>query len=262
MTGEKKKKAPNLAEEKKLWQRGYRAVVGLDEVGRGPLAGPVTAAAVTVRQFPISNVELRARKAQWATGLYWGNHVALRNFQRKVAWQPRCFTQFPKKSKTPNPRTLNKIRDSKKLTVEQRERWYEFLTTHPDIKWGIGSVSEKIIDRINILAATKLAMKKALEDLGKKGVQAEYLLLDGNFLLEGSALSQKAVVRGDEKIWSCAAASVIAKVTRDRLMQKYHQKYPRYGFARHKGYGTLTHRQAVRQYGPCEIHRRSFRGIR
>lgn len=154
--------------------------------------------------------------------------------------------------------TINNIRDSKRLSQKQREQWYKLLVRHPNIKWGIGLVSEKIIDRINILAATKLAMKQALAELAKKGVVADYLLLDGNFLLEGLSLSQKAVVRGDAKIWSCAAASIIAKVTRDRMMVKYHQKYQQYGFDRHKGYGTRAHMAALKQHGPCAIHRKSF----
>lgn len=205
-------KNPDFLYEARLWQQGYNFVVGLDEVGRGPLAGPVCAAAVMVNS----------------------------------------------KSEILNSKQTQNIKDSKKLSAKRREGWYEFLTTNPDIKWGIGLVSEKIIDRINILEATKLAMKQALVDLAKKGVAADYLLLDGNFILEDISLSQKAVVRGDAKIWSCAAASIIAKVTRDRLMQKYHEKYPQYGFDKHKGYGTKQHLDALRKDGPCEIHRRSF----
>ncbi len=212
-----KAKSPNLREEQKLWQQGYDFVVGLDEVGRGPLAGPVCAAAVCVTQTAAAQCQVPSDKCK-----------------------------------------VKNIRDSKKLSANQREQWYKFLTTQANIKWGIGLVSEKIIDRINILAATKLAMKKALEDLEKKGVPADYLLLDGNFLLEGLSLSQKAVKRGDEKIWSCAAASIIAKVTRDRLMVKYHQKYPDYGFDKHKGYGTRMHFAALNKHGPCAIPRRSF----
>ena len=101
-------------------------------------------------------------------------------------------------------------------------------------------------------------MKLALEDLAQKGVAAEYLILDGTFLLDGLDINQKAVVRGDERIWSCAAASIIAKVTRDRLMLKYHQKYPAYGFDRHKGYGTRAHMATIKAYGTCSAHRQSF----
>jgi len=238
-----KAKSPTLAEERKLWQQGYDFVAGLDEVGRGPLAGPVVACAVCKKS---SSPQLRG-------GLRWGG-VKIRN-QPLTASSGHLFSSEERWG-------LNNIRDSKKLSAGQRERWYEFLTTHSDIKWGIGSVSEKVIDRINILEATKLAMKRALEDLAKKGARAEYLLLDGNFLLKDLSLSQKAVVRGDEKIWSCAAASIIAKVTRDRLMIKYHQKFPVYGFDRHKGYGTRAHFSALKQHGPCAIHRLSFAPFR
>jgi len=212
-----KLKLPNFKEEQKLWQQGYDFVVGLDEVGRGPLAGPVIACAFC--------------------------------FCKKQNAQAKLKTQ---NSKLKN---LENIKDSKKLSANQRAKWFEFLTTHSDVKWGIGIVSEKTIDRINILEATKLAMKRALENLK---VDANYLLLDGNFLLDELSINQKAVVRGDAKIWSCAAASIIAKVTRDRLMIKYHQKYPAYGFDKHKGYGTAQHFAAIKQHGPCAIHRLSF----
>ncbi len=205
------KNYPNFNEEKKCWRRGYKNVVGLDEAGRGPLAGPVTAAAVTVRQFPISNF------------------------------------QFPK------------IRDSKKLSAKQREQWYKILTKHPDIIWGVGIVSEKIIDKINIFEATKLAMKKAV---GALQCQQDFLLIDGRDTLEDLYISQKAIIKGDEKVFSCAAASIIAKVTRDQLMLKYAKKYPQYGFEKHKGYGTRQHCEILRKHGPCKIHRRSFRPIK
>jgi len=209
----------NFEAEKKLWQQGCRHVAGLDEVGRGPLAGPVCAAAVILSP----------------------------EFESLNSKQPQDH-----KCKIQN------IKDSKKFSPKQREQWYAFLTGCPGLKWGVGLVSEKIIDRINILEATKLAMKRALVDLEKKGGQAEYLLLDGNFLLEDLNISQKAVTRGDEKIWSCAAASIIAKVMRDRLMAKYSRKYPEYGFDRHRGYGTKEHLVAIKKQGACPIHRLSF----
>lgn len=196
----------DFSEEKKLWQKGCEFVVGLDEVGRGPLAGPVVAGAVCIKK----------------------NNL---------------------------PAFMENIRDSKKLSQKQREGWYKFLTQQPEIKWGIGLVSEKIIDQINILEATKLAMKQAVVALK---IEPDYLLLDGNFLLEDLSISQKAVVRGDEKVISCAAASILAKVTRDRLMEKYDAKYPEYGFKKHRGYGTAQHLAAIEQHGPCAIHRLSF----
>ena len=207
----KNKKYANFKEESNLWKHGYRVVVGLDEAGRGPLAGPVTAVAVMVRKFP--------------------------NF---------LIPQFPK------------IKDSKKLTPKQRKYCYKLLTRNEYIKWGIGIVSEKVIDKINIFEATKLAMKKAIEALG---VEPEHLLIDGTFTLEDLMVSQKAIIRGDEKVFSCAAASIIAKVTRDRIMLRYAKKFPQYGFDKHKGYGTKFHFHALKEHGPCYIHRKSFRPI-
>jgi len=225
---------PDLREEQKLWQQGYDFVAGLDEVGRGPLAGPVCAVAVCVGfSFPPCK-------------------GGFRGLEKNINQQININPPSPPLRKGGG---LSDIRDSKKLSANQREKWFEFLTTHSDVKWGIGIVSEKIIDRINILEATKLAMKRAIESLK---IEPDYLLLDGNFLLDNMSINQKAVVRGDAKIWSCAAASIIAKVTRDRLMLNYHQKFPQYGFDKHKGYGTKQHLSAIKQYGPCAIHRLSF----
>jgi ribonuclease HII len=156
-------KYPNFNEEKQLWKRGYNFVAGLDEAGRGPLAGPVVAAAVLIDK------------------------------NAKIG--------------------LEGINDSKKLSEKQREEYYNILVNNKDVKWGIGIVSEKIIDKINILQATKLAMEVALVDLNP-----DYLLLDGNFKIN-SIVRQMPVVGGDGKVFSIAAASIIAKVTRDRMMQ-------------------------------------------
>jgi len=212
-----KQKLPNLAEEQKLWRYGYRFVIGLDEAGRGPLAGPVCAAAVCIAA-----------------------NLKFSSFERYLVG--RKIKDF-------------KIKDSKKLSAKQRETWYEILTTHHDINLGIGIISEKVIDKINIFEATKLAMKKAIELLK---VSPEFLLIDGTFILEDLQINQKAVKRGDEKIFSCAAASIIAKVTRDRLMMRYAKKYPEYNFEKHKGYGTKQHFAALKKYGPCSIHRLTF----
>src|SRR3989344_3469010 len=200
-----------LQEEKKLWKKGYNKVCCLDEAGRGPLAGPVTAAAVVYR-LPMSVK----------------------------------FTDIGSLS------AFSGIRDSKKLSPKKRERFYKILTNHPAIKWGIGIVSEKIIDKINILEATKLAMKKALEKL-----KADYLILDGKMELD-LPISQKSIVKADEKVFSCAAASILAKVTRDRIMMRRHKKYPQYRFDLHKGYGTKLHYRMLKRYGSCQIHRKSF----
>jgi ribonuclease HII len=177
---------PSLREEKKLWKKGYKVVVGLDEAGRGPLAGPVVAAAVYI----IPNSEL----------------------------------QIPK------------LRDSKKLTPRKREEFFRLIVKNHNIKWGIGKVSEKVIDKINIFEATKLAMKRAIKSLERKlKRKANFLILDGNFKID-LKIPQKSIIKGDEKVLSCAIASIIAKVTRDKIMEKYAKKFPEYGFEKHKGY--------------------------
>ena len=227
-------KYASLDEEKKLWKKGFKCVAGLDEAGRGPLAGPVVAGAVMVKisnfQFPISN--------------------------------KFSIDQFLK------------LRDSKKLSAKQREEFYKIITNHPEIKWGVGVVSEKIIDKINILEATKLAMVKAVKDLETKHgylgcptsplilgdvrhPDIDFLILDGNFKID-SPIPQKSIIKADEKVFSCAAASIIAKVTRDRIMMRYHKKYPQYGFDMHKGYGTSYHFKMLEKHGFCKIHRKSF----
>ena len=201
-------KYPNLTEEKNLWKRGFNLVVGLDEVGRGPLAGPVVAAAVLIK----------------------ANSKIL----------------------------LEGINDSKKLSEKQRNYFYKILTDSKNIKWGIGIVSEKVIDEINILQATKLAMQKAVKQLQKKiNKKIDCLILDGNFKIKYD-VSQKSIIKGDQKVISISAASIIAKVTRDRIMEKFHKKYPQYGFNKHKGYGTSLHIEMIKKHAPCKIHRKSF----
>jgi len=199
---------PNFEEEKILWKKGFKYVVGLDEAGRGPLAGPVVAAAVIF-------------SAQGGPASGW-----------------------------------KKINDSKKLSEKQRDYLYKILTKHKCIKWGVGIVSEKVIDKINILEASKLAMKKAVKNL-----RSDFLLLDGNFKIK-SDTPQKSIIKGDQKVMSIAAASIIAKVTRDKIMEKYHKKYPQYGFDKHKGYGTELHIKMIEKFGPCAIHRKSFQPVK
>lgn len=216
-------------EIKKLHKQGYKRVAGLDEAGRGPLAGPVVAAAMTATRELVIN-------------------------SKKLAG----------------------IKDSKKLSAKQREEWYKILIAHSNINYGIGIISEKIIDRINILEATKLAMTKAIHNLEKKiGNRADFLIVDGNFSIRIarsrasrgsirkrlSEYEQKSIVKADEKIFLCMAAGIIAKVRRDRIMKRLHKKYPQYGFDRHKGYGTKVHLRALRKHGACEIHRKSFRPV-
>ena len=196
---------PDFNREGGLYRKGYKTIAGVDEVGRGPLAGPVVAAA--------------------------------------VVFSPEVLGfEFEKKG----------IRDSKTLSGKKREELYEFITQNAQ-GWGVGIVSEKVIDEMNILRASLLAMKKAVEN---------FLLVDGCHTIDDYPASQIAAPHGDETIISISAASIIAKVTRDRMMLDFHQKFPQYGFDRHKGYGTKLHLEKIREYGPCEIHRRSFRPIR
>jgi len=209
-----------------------KIIVGIDEVGRGPLAGPVIAAAVTIRQIPNSKFQ-------------YSKHVS--NFVLRAS----------------NLR----FRDSKKLSPKKREKFYRILTTHPEIEWGIGRVSEKMIDKINIKNAAELAMEKALQNLKSKIKIPKFqifLIIDGNNIknLKLITYNLKLIVKGDEKVFSCAAASIIAKVTRDRIMERYHHRYPRYGFDKHKGYGTKFHFKMLKKYGPCKIHRKTFRPVK
>ena len=190
--------------EREAEHSGYRSVAGVDEAGRGPLAGPVVAAAVVL----------------------------------------------------PPELSLPGLRDSKKMSPALREILYDQIIEQCT-GYGISSVDEKTIDEINILQAALLAMKKAVEQLP---VPADMLLIDGN---RGIACDthQKTIIGGDDASLSIAAASVLAKVTRDRLMERYHEQYPQYEFSQHKGYGTRLHRERIQQYGPCPIHRKTFKGV-
>lgn len=149
-------------------------------------------------------------------------------------------------------KNIKNINDSKKLSEKQREELYEVLTKSPYIRWGAGVVSEKVIDKINILNASKLAMQKSVQKLN-----ADFLMLDGNFAIK-SRIPQASIVKGDAKVMSIAMASIIAKVTRDRIMQKYHKKYPEYNFLQNKGYPTKAHFASLQKYGACKIHRKTF----
>jgi ribonuclease HII len=248
----KNKNSPDFREELKCRKNGCEVVVGLDEVGRGPLAGPVCAAAVCVlKKINSPQPSLKIKEGEKNSSL-----------------TPPSIRRGAPPLKIRGGWKGLKLRDSKQLTAKQREAWYKILTKHPDIRWGIGMVSEKIIDRINIFQATKLAMKKALLALekklaksGAKSCKIDFLLLDGDFTIEELNIRQKAIIKGDERVFSCAAASIIAKVTRDRLMRNYAKKFTEYGFQNHKGYGTKKHLEALRNYGPCILHRRSFRLI-
>ncbi len=191
--------------ERDLHQQGYDFVAGVDEAGRGPLAGPVVAACVVL----------------------------------PVDCDYRIF------------------RDSKKLTPAARERLFQTLHTI-GARIGVGSVSERGIDRHNILQASLLAMRQAVKILPSS---PSYLLVDGKFPVPCS-LPQQALVKGESRSASIAAASIVAKVVRDRMMKCYHAIFPQYNFCKHKGYPTVDHKQRIVKYGPCIIHRRAFRGVR
>lgn len=187
------------------------AIAGLDEAGRGALAGPVVAAAVIL---PL--------------------HDAPRLAQ------------------------LHGVDDSKRLTARQRERLFALIQQHA-LGYGIGQVDAATIDAIGILPATRLAMQAALAELAPR---PDYLLIDGRIRLKQVPIRQEAVVRGDGRSLSIAAASILAKVTRDRLLVQLDAAYPLYGFAQHKGYGTELHRAMLEAHGPCPQHRHSFAPIR
>ncbi len=144
--------------------------------------------------------------------------------------------------------------------MKKREEFYKILTKHPAVKWEIGIVSEKVIDKINIKNAAELAMEKALKKLRCK---PDFLIIDGNHIKNRKlkSINYKLIVKGDEKVFSCAIASILAKVTRDRIMLRYHKKYPRYRFDLHKGYPTKLHFKMLKKYGPCIIHRKSFKPL-
>ncbi len=193
---------PDLVYEKEKRSAGYLRVAGIDEAGRGPLAGPVAAAAVVL---------------------------------------PEGFSH-------------GLLNDSKKLTARRREQLYEELTGADDIRWALSYGEVEEIDSVNILKSTHAAMQRAARALDPA---PDYCLIDG-LPVPGFPIDSEGIVKGDAKSLSIAAASIIAKVSRDRLMIAYADEYPEYGFERHKGYGTKQHLEALRKHGPCPIHRQSF----
>ena len=193
-----------LRYERKARKAGFRYIAGVDEAGRGPLAGPVVACALVLRD-----------------------------------------TRF-----------RNRIDDSKKLTPSARLLAYKEIVRKAH--FGIGTVSERKIDEINIYNATKRAMQEAV---GNLAVKPDLLLVDGNVKFT-TRLRCSHIIKGDSKSLSIAAASIVAKVTRDKVMERLHKKFPRYNFARHKGYGTKEHMARLKEHGPCPIHRRSFNPVK
>ena len=187
--------------ENSLYEKGYTAICGVDEAGRGPLCGPVVAAAVIL----------------------------------------------------PKGKCIEGVNDSKKLSEKKREKLYDDIIENA-VAYGIGMSDVSVIEEVNILNATKLAMKQAIENLK---VKPDYVLIDGNQMID-IAIDAETVVSGDARSESIAAASILAKVTRDRMLVEYDKKYPEYGFAKHKGYGTKAHIEAIGKYGLTKIHRPSF----
>ena len=199
--------------ERGLWQQNLARVAGVDEAGRGPLAGPVVAAAAIL-------------PSRWAeAGL---------------------------------PAELAGLNDSKQLTEAQREKFFTFITACGEIQFAIAQADAAVIDEINILQATHRAMNEALAQLNPLPPHA---LVDGR-PVRTLRVPQTAIVKGDARSYSIAAASVLAKVTRDRLMLAYHAQFPAYGFAQHKGYGTAKHLASIAAHGACSIHRKTFAPLR
>ena len=205
--------ALNFKKEKSIQKRGFENVVGIDEAGRGPLAGPVVAGAVLIKDY--KNVKS----------------------------------------------LLKEVNDSKKISLKTREELFKILINNKSVDWGVGIVSNKIIDKINILNATKLAMRKAVKDLNsklkKENKIIDYLIIDGNFKINAD-IKEESIIKGDEKVLSCASASIIAKVYRDNLMVKFCKKYNNYGLEKNKGYGTKYHIEQIKKFGYSEIHRKTF----
>lgn len=189
-------------EEEKLYNTGLNYICGIDEAGRGPLAGPVVVGAAIL----------------------------------------------PKNS------FIEGVNDSKKVSEKKREILYEKITEEA-IAWSVGIIDQKMIDEVNILNATKLGVTETLTKLKKK---PELILVDALQNMDTLGINYKSIIKGDAKCYCIAAASIIAKVTRDRIMRQWDEVFPEYGFAKHKGYGTKAHIEAIKQYGICPLHRKTF----
>ena len=188
--------------EKKLYEDGVKYIAGIDEAGRGPLAGPVVIGCVIMK--------------------------------------PESFIEY--------------VNDSKKVSETKREMLYKKITEEA-VAWSTGIVDEKKIDELNILNATKKALTDAIDKLE---VKPDVILVDALDKIDTKGIRYISVIKGDAKIYSISAASIIAKVTRDRIMKEYDEVYPEYGFAGHKGYGTAKHIQAIKEHGICPLHRKTF----
>lgn len=188
--------------EQELYKKGINKICGIDEAGRGPLAGPVVVAAVIM----------------------------------------------------PKDSIIEGVNDSKKVSEKKREKLYEEITQKA-IAWGVGIIDQEEIDNINILNATKKGLTTALTQLTEK---PDIILVDALTKINTLGIPYESIIKGDAKSYSIAAASIIAKVTRDRIMRKWDEIYPEYGFEKHKGYGTKAHIEAIQNYGICKIHRKTF----
>ena len=188
--------------ENELYKKGVTKICGIDEAGRGPLAGPVVVAAVIM----------------------------------------------------PEDSMLEGVNDSKKISEKKREKLYDEITESA-IAWGVGIINQKEIDNINILNATKKGLTTALLELTEK---PDIILVDALTGIDTLGIPYQSIIKGDAKSYSIAAASIIAKVTRDRIMREWDEIYPEYGFEKHKGYGTKAHIEVIKNQGICPIHRKSF----
>lgn len=188
--------------ENKLYSEGLKYIAGIDEAGRGPLAGPVVVGIAIMK--------------------------------------PDSF--------------IEGVNDSKKISEKKRELLYEQITNEA-IDWSVGIVDQNEIDEINILNATKKALHMAITNLK---IKPDRILVDALEHIDTCGIPYTSIIKGDAKVYSISAASIIAKVTRDRMMKEYDEIYPEYGFAGHKGYGTAKHIQAIKRYGPCPLHRKTF----
>ena len=188
--------------ETKLYKEGTHYICGIDEAGRGPLAGPVVVAAVIM----------------------------------------------------PKDSFIEGVNDSKKVSEKKREKLYEEITSTA-IAWGVGIIDQKEIDDINILQATKKALTMSLQSLA---IKPNLILVDALKDIDTLGIPYQSIIKGDAKCYSIAAASIIAKVTRDRIMRQWDELYPEYGFEKNKGYGTAIHIATLKEYGPCPLHRKTF----